>query len=221
MPDIFDEVEADLRADRAHRLLRDYGGWLLAAAVLIIAGTGGWEYWQYHQQQQREQVAAIFFAAARDAQPTPAGVPPDKLKAALAGYDKVIASGDEGYRTLARLREAALQAGAGNLQAADALWNQVAADTTADQLLRDLATLDWAQHQPASVPDDTLRARVAPLTDPTNPWRTMAQEQLAMLDLRAGKTDQAKQELKSLANDITAPEGVRNRSNALLQRLGS
>jgi hypothetical protein len=221
VPDIFDEVESDLRAERARRVLQRYGVWFVAAAILIIAGTGGWEYWQYRQKQAREHMASIFLAASNAALPTPGGgVAPDRLKAALDGFDQVIAQGDEGYRTLARLREAALQAQAGKLAAADTLWNQVSADTGADQLLRDLATLQWAQHQPADTPADSIRARVAPLADPTNPWRPVAQEQLALLDLHAGKTDQAVQELKSLANDITAPEGVRTRANALLQRLG-
>ena len=42
-----------------------------------------------------------------------------------------------GYRALARLREAALRAESGDLDGASTLWDQVAADTSADSLLRD------------------------------------------------------------------------------------
>ena len=50
----------------------------------------------------------------------------------------------EGYRTLARLQAAALKAEQGDQQGAAALWNDVATDTSADPLLRDLATCSGA-----------------------------------------------------------------------------
>jgi len=65
-----------------------------------------------------------------------------------------------------------------------------------------------------------LRARLAPLALPTNAWHALAQEAAALLDLRQGQTDQAKAALKTLAQDTTAPSGVRGRANGLLARLG-
>ena len=46
MPDIFDEVEEDLRAERAQAIGRRYGVLGVLAAVLIVAGTGGYVWWQ-------------------------------------------------------------------------------------------------------------------------------------------------------------------------------
>ena len=45
MPDIFDEVSEDLRAERAQQMLKKYGGLLVAAAALVLAGTGAWQGW--------------------------------------------------------------------------------------------------------------------------------------------------------------------------------
>ncbi len=39
-------------------------------------------------------------------------------------------------------------------------------------------------------------------------------------DLRQGNTDAARDTLKRLAQDVTAPDGVRGRANGLLARLG-
>ena len=39
MVDIFDEVEEDLRADRAQAFLRRYGIVFIAVAVLVVAGA--------------------------------------------------------------------------------------------------------------------------------------------------------------------------------------
>ena len=92
-----------------------------------------------------------------------------------------------GYATLARLREAALKADAGDLQGAAALWDQVASDSSADPLLRDLASLLWAQHLIDSGDPALLEARLKALAAPDNSWRSLAEEQLALLDLRRGK----------------------------------
>ena len=68
-----------------------------------------------------------------------------------------------GYATLARLREAALKADAGDLPGAAALWDQVASDSSADPLLRDLANLLWAQHLIDSGDPSLLEARLKAL----------------------------------------------------------
>ena len=127
---------------------------------------------------------------------------------------------DEGYATLARLREAALKADAGDLQGAAAGWDRVAGDSSADPLLRDLASLLWAQHLIDSGDPSLLEARLKAMATPDNPWRALAEEQLALLSLRQGQVDQAKTTLRRLAHDMAAPSGVRGRASALLSRLG-
>jgi hypothetical protein len=87
-------------------------------------------------------------------------------------------------------------------------------------LLRDLASLLWAQHQLDQGDPALLEARLKPLAAPGNPWHTLADEQLALLDLRLGKRDQARATFQRLATDTTAPSGVRGRASGLLTRLG-
>jgi hypothetical protein len=151
---------------------------------------------------------------------TVAGSSETSRTAAIAAFTRLAATAPEGYSTLSRLREAALKADAGDLSGAAALWDQVASDSSADPLLRDLASLLWAQHQIDSGDPSLLEARLKALATPDNPWRALAEEQLALLDLRQGKVDQAKTTLRRLAQDTTAPSGVRGRANALVSRLG-
>ena len=42
MVDIFDEVDEELRAERAQQLLKKYGGVIVAAAVAIVGAAAGW-----------------------------------------------------------------------------------------------------------------------------------------------------------------------------------
>lgn len=215
MPDIFDEVDEDLRADRAHKLLRRYGGAIIGAAAAVVVAVGGWEAWKWYDARARAQTANAYIAAMRTAD---AAVGEARGQAA-AEFTRVAGESGPGYRALALLRAAGLKADAGDLPGAVALWDQVASDSAVDPLLRDLAALQAATRQLDTGDPAQLLARLKPLTAPNNPWRSLALEAQALLALRQGKTDEARDGLKQLSQDPGAPEGVRQRSAALLQRL--
>lgn len=134
--------------------------------------------------------------------------------------DEVAKTAPEGYKTLARLREAGLKADTGDVAGAISLWNAVAADSGAEVLLRQLAGLLAIQRQLDDGDVAQLEARLKPLAEPSSAWSTLAQEQLAVLDLRQGHTEQARQKLQMLSFDIGSPSGLRARASALLAGLG-
>ena len=138
----------------------------------------------------------------------------------MAEFAYVAMAGPEGYRALAQLREAALQAAAGNNEAALTLWDQIGRDTAADPLFRDLAALLWAQNQVDRGEPEAIEAHLAGLVAPGNPWRPLAQETQALLALRTGQDARARTLLKQLNADPNAPPGIRARTGALLTRLG-
>lgn len=219
MVDIFDEVDEDLRAERAKKLLVRYGGVIVAACVAVVAGVGAWQAWNWWQAKQDAAAAAQFVGAMNLAEASPiAGA--GNQSSAIAAFDALSAGAPPGYRTLARLRAAALKAQQGDLPGALALWDQVAADGSADPLMRDLASLLWAERQLDKGDPALLEARLKPLILPGNTWRPMAREQLALLDLRQGREDVAKAAFRALADDVTAPAGVRGRSTVMLGRFG-
>ena len=221
--DIFDEVNEDLRAEKAQQLARRYGGPAVLLVLLIALAIGGWQAWRWNQARQAGDVAGAFIAAAREAGP-PDAAAPDAAKpdagAAQAGFDRLIATAPAGYRSLARLRDAALRAGSGDLPGALQQWNALAGDTSADPLLRDLASLLWAQHQVDGGDPAAVNARLQPLTAQNSPWRPLALESQALLALRTGHADQAHDILRGLAADASAPNGLHDRVNGLLARLG-
>ena len=219
--DIFDEVEEELRAERAHQMLKRYGGLIVAGALVIVGAAAGWQGWQWYQARQDATAAIEYLTAMNLADaPTAAGSSAASRSAAIAALANVEAQAPEGYATLARLRQAALKADSGDLQGAAALWDQVAGDAAADPLLRDLASLLWAQHLLDKAAPAQLEPRLKALAVPDNPWHALAEEQLALLDLRLGKRDEARTALSHLAEDTTAPNGLRGRAAALVSRLG-
>jgi hypothetical protein len=217
--DIFDEVNEDLRAERAQALLKRYGVLLLAAMLLVVAGAAAWQGWRWWRGKQDMAVATEYMAAMTRADAPGPGQGAARPEA-LAGFEQVAAKAPDGYATLARLRAAALKASAGDLAGATALWDQVAGDASADRLLRDLASLTSVQHQIETGDPGALESRLGPLASPDNPWHALAMEQQALLSMRTAHTAEATDTLRRIAADTTAPEGVRARANGLLERLG-
>lgn len=220
MADIFDEVSEDLRAERAQALLKRYGFLLVLLAVLAIAGTGAWKFWAWRRTVADEAVAARFLDASRGAAALPAGAGEAAATRAADAFATVAADAPDGYRTLARLREAGLRDAAGDAPAAMRLWDQVSADTGADPLLRGLSDLLWVQHQVDSGDPAAVEGRLAPLLAAGNPWRSLAQESQAWLLLRTGQADKARAVLATLAAEPAMPDGLRGRVNGLLAHLG-
>lgn len=218
MADIFDEVQEDLRAERAKRLLSRYGGLLAGLAllaVLAVAGLQGWRWWQH---RAATAAAEGYLSAARAA-----SEPGADAGAAAKRFDAVAAEAPPGYRTLARLRAAALRAEAGDRDGALAEWDAVSRDAAADAPFRDLAAVLWGtraldKDDPAAAAE--VEARLAPLAEGNGPFRASAAEVRALAALKRGETDAARRRLQALANDAAAPEGVRDRAGRLLSGIG-
>jgi hypothetical protein len=220
VPDIFDEVADDLRAERIRKFLVRYAGVFIAAAGLVLIGIGGWKTLQWYHQRENTKAATAYLALT------------DRIAAAGAGASKAsdladakalvafAAKAPPGYATLARFRAAALYEGGGDLTQAEAIWSGLGeADSQADPTLRGLATLLWAQHAMGSVPDATVMARLQPLMAPANPWHDLAQVNAAVLEMQANQTAAAQSLLDRVTVDPAAPANVRNLAEGLLAKL--
>lgn len=212
MVDIFDEVDEDLRADRARDLAKRYGGVVVVVAIVIVLAVAGWQGWRWWQNKQDLAAASQYIAAqtAADA----------KTSDAQTLMEQVARTAPAGYQSLARLRLAAMKADTGDLPGAVTIWDRIASDSSADPLLRDVATLVSVLRQIDAADPAVLEARLKPLAAPDNPFHALAFEQMALLDLRQGRVDAAKTTLRLLSQDAAAPNGVRNRAGGLLARLG-
>lgn len=216
MPDIFDEVEEDLRAERNRRLAKRWGGLALGVALVFVAATGGWQAWRWNENRKAAAAAEAYLTLHRASEREGAD-----LAAAATGFANLGRDAPAGYRALAQLRAAALKAETGDLPGALALWNTVSGDSGADQLYRDLATLLAVTHALDSGDPAQLAARLAPLTAEGNPWRASAREAQALLALRRGATEEARRILESLVADAAAPAGLRERAQRVAAGLRS
>lgn len=209
MGDIFQEVEADLRQDQYRRMWRRYGRYVVGAAVLLVLGTAANVAWKNYTVERRQSLGDRFVAAEQ--------LEPAAAAAALQG---LAAEGTDGYAMLARLRAADLKAAAGEVDAAVALYEAVAADDSADSLYRDAAMLHAVLYRLDTAPAEETAARLQPLTADDNPWRYTAREMLAGVALRGGDMAAARERYTRIVDDPGAPAGLRGRASEMLRALG-
>jgi hypothetical protein len=214
LPDIFDEVQEDLRAERARQLGMRYGGTLAALVLVAVVAVGGWQGWRWYQTRESEAAANAFLVVHRETEAQGAD-----LKASAARFDDIASKAPEGYRILARLRSAALKSETGDLPGALAEWDAVAKDNGADPLYRDLASLNWVLHGLDSQDPAMLTARITPLAAEGSPWRASARELQALVAIRQGNTAEARRVLEGLVGDAAAPQGLRDRATRVLAQL--
>ncbi len=225
--DIFNEIDGDLRAERA--AVRNKKLALGGLGALVVAGLalGGWQFMVHRDHARAEAVAAQYFAAQKDADTTPsvalgpyAPPTPEQVRA-RSEFAAIAAHAPEGFATLSRLREAALAWRANDHKAALALWDQIGNDRDADRDLRGLGTLLWVQHQVDDGDPGLLKARLRDIEGPNSTWRQLATETDALIDLRTGHVADARGKLFSVSQDPSAPSGEQNRASDLLNTLDS
>jgi hypothetical protein len=205
--ELFDEVDEDVRRDQLKKLWEQYSIYIVAVALLIIAGVGGWRGYQYLEAQKAAEAGAAFDKAVELSEA-------NKHSEAEAAFTDLAAKAPSGYRMLARLRAAA-EAANRDPKAAAKMYDDIAADRSIGAPEQELARIRAAGLlvDGSSYPD--MLQRLEPATAPGATYRHSARELLALSAFRAGDTAAARKWLDLIANDGETPPSLRSRAEAL------
>ncbi|MGH6798578.1 MAG: tetratricopeptide repeat protein [Roseiarcus sp.] len=187
MSDIFQEVDEEVRRDKAAEFWKKYQNLILAGAVLIVLASAGFRYWRY-ERERAAQAAGDQFQQALTA------LEGGKLDEAKAGLDKIAAQAPSGYRALAQLTAAGARASS-DPQGAVGAFDAVAGDAAIDPLLRDAARLRAGLLR-VDKPGEEQKGEAAltSLSAADGPYRRLARLALGALALdRKDYDDAAKQ----------------------------
>jgi len=212
LADIFQEVEEDLRRDKAAEYWKRYGRYIIAAAVFIVVATAAYVGWKEYRQRQLTAYGERFAAALTLVQQK-------KEAEALAAFDALAKDAGVGYGTLARFRAAAVKSHQGDRAGAAAIYEAVARDGGVDPLYAELALLYYVLEMLESGDPADLAKRLEPLLAPKGAWRYSARELVAILALRTGDAGKARENFTALADDPKTPNGVRARAAEMLRAL--
>ena len=207
MSDIFQEVDEEVRRDKALEFWTKYQNVILAAAILVVVATGGFRFWQYRQAEAAQAAGAAFQAALR----LDADNKPDEARAAL---DKLQKDAPQGYAHLSRFVDAAL-ALKKDPQAGISAYDALAADGALDPLLRDTAKLRAALARLNAGDADAARKALEPLAA-GSPYRETARLTLASIAIAAKDYPGAAKWLDQVIGDAQAPQADRRTAQTLL-----
>ena len=207
MADIFQEVDEEVRRERLEQLWKQYGNYIIAALILVLACIGAWRGYVYWQERKAAEAGAAYEAASTLADE-------GKRTEAQAAFAKLASDGTAGYRTLARFREAA-QLGSSDPKAAVAAYDALAADANLGRSLQDLAAVRAGLLLVDTAPYQELRTRLEPLTASDRPFRHSARELLAFGAWRGGDNAAARQWIDAVIADPDTPSTIRSRVDVL------
>ncbi|MGE3623839.1 MAG: tetratricopeptide repeat protein [Bdellovibrionales bacterium] len=201
---IFQEIEADLERQRVEALWKRYGGWVVAAAVLVIVATAaytGWHSWRAEREQKA--TSALIGILGND-------VADSKKIEDLESF----ASENRGETAavFARLHAAEISADSGDLAKAIGIYNEIAGNAKADPAIRQLADLYAVKAQLDTGNPAELQQRLRPLLADNAPWRHTAKELSAFLALKKGDKEMARQLFTELSQDAGVPSSLAARA---------
>ncbi|CAL77515.1 conserved hypothetical protein [Bradyrhizobium sp. ORS 278] len=207
MSEFIDEVDEEVRREQLKKLWDRYSIFIIAVAVLIIAGVGGWRGYQYLEAQKAAEAGAAFNKALELSEQ-------NKHAEAEKAFADVAATAPSGYRMLARFHQAA-EAAVRDKAAAVKLYDDLAADRGIGAEQQSMARLRAAGLLVDTAPYADLKPRLEGETAAGAPFRHAARELLALSAWKANDAAAARQWLDMIALDGETPPGLRSRAEAL------
>lgn len=212
--DLLRQVEDELRRERLEKIWKQYGTYILAGAMLIVVAVAGYKFWE----NRRVAAAQASGANYEDALTL---LNEKKDGSAEKEFEKLAGDGVGGYRALAQLQLAGLQARQGKKAEALATYDALASSSEGDVMLREFARLQAAGLRVGQVDFTEIENRLTPLMDDNSTWRYSARELLGLAAYKAGKTTDARSILTPLLVDQQAPQTIVERAQIIMAEIAA
>ena len=202
--DIFQEVDEEVRRDKAKGLWRKYG---------IVFGTAGRVIWREYKATQQSEESSRYIVAKKLL---------DKGNAAeaLSSFQSLASEANTGYGVVAKFQAVMARLKTGDKAGAIVDLDLIAVDDKIDPIFRGLANLQAVMLLIDNGASEDLRRRITILLGKGSPWRYSGLEMRAILKFRDGDIDGSRSEFKALTEDAGTPTTMRNRARQMLAALG-
>lgn len=201
-----DEVAEEVRRDKLYGYLRRYG-WIAVLVVFVVVGGAAWN--EYRNAQARAAAEATGDALLE-------ALEQDDMAARAAAITQVEGNGSS--IAVSALLTAATQQQAGETDAAAQTLAGLATNADVPEMYRDLAAF-----KSAMLPSDDDAARMLALeqlSQPGQPFRLLALEQIAYAELEKGETESAIATMRRIIEDAAVTRGLQERMQTLMVALG-
>ncbi len=204
-----EEVTEEVRRDRLFAMMKKYG-WIAVLVVVLIVGGASWNEYTKARTRAASEALGDAVVTALDANEAPARA---------ENLAQIETDNPGGAAVVAMLQASALQE-SGDTEGAIAALETVAVNGDLEPIYRNIAAfkalvLRWDTADPAD-----LRVGFEALAQAGSPLRLLAEEQLALLDIRDGQTDAAIERLQAILDDAELSADLQQRAAQAIVALG-
>ena len=203
------EVSEELRRDRLYRNIRKYG-WIAILLVIVIVGAATY---REYQKSLAETEAELFGTSIIDALN-------EKNEAdRILKLQKINPPGENAKAIVAMLLSAEATGNESATFKMSTLSN-VTNSLSIDTQYRDLLNFKILLGSSEIMGLDERMKSFEGLSKPGNPFRLLAEEQMALIELELGNNDNAIEIISQILLDAELTAGLRNRATQMLIALG-
>ena len=207
MSDIFNEIDEELRQDKAARLWKAYGKYLIALAISIILAIAGYRFIEHKQEKNKEQASELYELASE------AGRSGDK-NAAIELFSDDRFDETIGYAIVSKLKKAALAKSNNDLEGMAIVLKEIITNEEIPLYMRDLARLKLFVSD-----NDNNISQLGTLIEGDGPWKFLALELKGGIELKGGNFKEARSIFEELINEADTPNALRRRASEILKAL--
>ncbi|UNE54689.1 DUF2659 family protein [Bartonella machadoae] len=204
------EVNAEVRQEKALAFWRRYGFSVIVAIIVFILMIVTYQIYHHEQIKKAGHVGDAFLKSLELADT-------GHFDEAMKQLENVKASNFGGYPFLARLREASLFMEQGDVVKSVEIFDSVADDKVAPQILRKVAKIRAAYILVDSGNFDDVKKRVEEMANDIDPMRMSAREALGLAAYKAGKMDEAVAYFRKISEEESLGLKIKDRARMMLE----
>ena len=204
-----EEVSEEVRKDRLFALMRKFGWIPVLVVVLVVSGTAYREYRISTDTVAAQQTGDAILAAL-------------ELETDMQRAEAIdeIKSGDPSAKAVLNLLQAAELASASQYQEAALALKGVGDLAQVDVEYSELAEFKKLLLEEVGLSDERRLADLTAIAGSASPYRLLAEEQIALIEIGSGRIEMAINRLSGLIEDASVSEGLRQRASQLKIVLG-
>ena len=204
-----EEVSEEVRRDRLYNFFRKYAWFGVLTVLIIVGGTAFLEFKKATAKSKAEEVGSAVMKALEGSD--------EKERAELLAN---IESSNPEVKSILAMLKAAEETALQNYAAASKSLKTISEDSSIGQIYRDIAEFKFLLLSHDRIEDALLITGFQKLATPGNPFRLLAEEQIAIIKLKNRENDAAVAKLRSILEDAELTDTIRQRVTQLLISLG-
>lgn len=204
------EIEQDIKNEHLKSLWDQYGLFIIIIVALALTAAVSFETFK-SWSSKRDQELSNAYAVAVSLQNQ------GRLDESLGILENLAKTNRGIYGNIARLQIANVYFEQGkNTEAMDIL-QQLAADKRANPQMRDIASIKLASYKlDNNASSEEISSLLEPLTAEDSNWANIAHELLAMLAIRDGNLQQAKNQYEKIVNSSDVQDSIKSRAQDMI-----